>query len=980
MNQDEQTSSISIMNEGAHSEMPSENNEPNASGVLIKNNNGRKNASNVEQQCLQFIAYRESLSLLCNRTYFPLSMMRKLRGKEDDHSESLTIDSLKKDDTSSKKVVNTVKTNNSKNNSTSKKTSSKNVKDGSKKAAVSLVAKGSSYETVNYVIDGPCIVTLDNNIKILSSTWVVDDLSLTNEKEEAKDEMNSSERHTNEKHQLINSQSNVFICDNEDSRVTTLQFVKENLSKSIHQCSRFTVQNIEFCSFEIENATEITLQPLTMEKKIQHSNYEISGMKLLRFHSLYLKLNCIIYFSENEIYRVTSLISKSLKTKTAKSINNGIYRVVSATKISLIYDTDSTTGQQLSESMESNDTDSTLQTIAETDQHFYFESKSCKELLSLLKVANSFFHHIMHTSSTSSSAQTLFTFSTPYSILIHGPHNIGKTSTVKNIAKKLKYPLIYVNCNSLGGGLFGNEQAISSLANRMLETAQRRLTSTKNSNDLTIILFLDDLDKIQASLFSSLMSIQNEMEKSELMKTTIHQKKSTAVIHLIIIGSASSDCEFMKKMEMRGKFQREVKFELPSPKERTDFCKVMYGTTFTHLDFEKIGMSTTGYQFYDLIKVFSSLNADMKLYNNIHHEISTEYVLKRIIELNLTPSIKKLEHVDEGQENSHNEFISQVHNEEKEGSIMNSNSNEILNFDEKHWDKIGGLSHLKQKLRQAAEWPMKYPESFKRLGLQPPLGILLYGPPGTGKTTLIRTLALSTHSTFLYCNVAQVYSPYVGEAEKAIRDIMSKARIMNPSIVFFDEIDAIVGKREFTMGGADSVSSRVLSTLLNEMDGIEGTKNLLVVAATNRPDMIDSALMRPGRLEHLLYVPPPDVDAKKSIFEIHMKNLGERFLNAEGCEISREEMVRLLVENEEISGEMTGAEIEALCREACMSALREMEALKELKDCSSNQILLSWKNFCEARKRVQPFLSTTEGKRMLDNYAKFERSFEKNMK
>ncbi|EFC47198.1 predicted protein, partial [Naegleria gruberi] len=239
------------------------------------------------------------------------------------------------------------------------------------------------------------------------------------------------------------------------------------------------------------------------------------------------------------------------------------------------------------------------------------------------------------------------------------------------------------------------------------------------------------------------------------------------------------------------------------------------------------------------------------------------------------------------------------------------------------WNKIGGLSNLKQKIRQAAEWPMKYPDSFKRLGLQPPRGILLYGIPGTGKTTLVRTLALSTNSTFIYCNVAQVYSPYVGEAERAIRDIMSKARMMNPSVVFFDEIDAIVGKRDFSMGGADSVSSRVLSTLLNEMDGIESTKNLLVVAATNRPDMIDSALMRPGRLEHLLHVPPPDKEAKESIFEIHTKNLGETFLNSSNQLIHRSEFIKNLVECEEISGDMTGAEIEALCREACMAAIRD---------------------------------------------------------
>jgi len=222
--------------------------------------------------------------------------------------------------------------------------------------------------------------------------------------------------------------------------------------------------------------------------------------------------------------------------------------------------------------------------------------------------------------------------------------------------------------------------------------------------------------------------------------------------------------------------------------------------------------------------------------------------------------------------------------------------------------------------------------------------------------------------------VAQVYSPYVGEAERAIRDIMSKARIMNPSVVFFDEIDAIVGKRDFSMGGADSVSSRVLSTLLNEMDGIENTKNLLVVAATNRPDMIDSALMRPGRLEHLLYVPPPDFESKLTILEIHTQNMGEFFLNANNQPCPRNEFVQNLAQNEELTVDMTGAEIEALCREACMAALRDMERNGD----TDQNLMISWKNFEEARKRVQPFLSTNEGKRMLLNYEKFEKSFDKN--
>lgn len=731
-------SSVSIINDKVMNKACNNNNQPNE-------------GLNSQHKLLQFIAYREGLSLLYNRIYFPLSMMRKLRENNNNnnpehHSKSETTnDSRKKDDHGSKKVM-SKPTNISKMNT-------KSVKDSGKKTAVSLVAKDSSYETVNYVVDGPCIVTLDNTIQLLSSTWVVDDVSLNDSIEDVNDQMNTVSRKPKENQDVINSQSNVFICDSEESNTVTLQFLKEKFTKSIHQCSRFSVQNIEFCSFDIENATEITLQSLTPEKNIQQSPCEISGMKLLRFHSLYLKLNCIIYYSEKEIYRVTSLISKSVKTRTTKSSNNGIFRVVSATKINLCNGTDSISQQDQPkppETIENIDDTIDSTTSATESCSFYFESKSCKELLSLLKVAHSFFHHItLHASPHSSSSKNSLTFTTPYSILIHGPHNIGKTSTVKNIAKKLKYPLIYVNCNSLGGGMFGNEQAISSVANRIIETAQRRLATQPTTKDLTLILFLDDLDKIQQSLFSSLISIQTQMEKSE-MKTLPNKKihKSSTILHFIIIGSASSDCEFMKKMEMRGKFQREVKFELPSPQERTEFCKTMYSKMFAHLDFEKIGIATTGYQFYDLIKIFNSLHADRGLHKNI--EISTEYVLNRMTELHLTPSIKKI--VEQGQECEKESKISILSEEQASISQQQQDKqhhdNTLIDFDEKHWDKIGGLSYLKQKLRQAAEWPMKYPESFKRLGLQPPLGILLYGPPGTGKVRII-----ISHSYTLTLNV-----------------------------------------------------------------------------------------------------------------------------------------------------------------------------------------------------------------------------------
>ncbi|MGY5880791.1 MAG: AAA family ATPase, partial [Candidatus Thorarchaeota archaeon] len=227
-----------------------------------------------------------------------------------------------------------------------------------------------------------------------------------------------------------------------------------------------------------------------------------------------------------------------------------------------------------------------------------------------------------------------------------------------------------------------------------------------------------------------------------------------------------------------------------------------------------------------------------------------------------------------------------------------------------HWTDIGGLEEVIQRLEEVVEWPLKKPESFKRLGITPPKGVLIYGPPGCGKTLLARAVATESEANFISVKGPELISKWVGESEKAIREIFRKARTAAPAIIFFDEIDAIAPSRGGGGGGDFHHSERVISQLLTEMDGLETMKDVVVIAATNRPELIDKALIRTGRFDRFVNVDAPDKKSRKAIFEIYTANMPL----ADDVDISK------LVEATEY---YVGGDIEAICREAGMRALRE---------------------------------------------------------
>jgi transitional endoplasmic reticulum ATPase len=224
------------------------------------------------------------------------------------------------------------------------------------------------------------------------------------------------------------------------------------------------------------------------------------------------------------------------------------------------------------------------------------------------------------------------------------------------------------------------------------------------------------------------------------------------------------------------------------------------------------------------------------------------------------------------------------------------------------WDQVGGLDDAIQQLREAAEWPLNYPEVFKEAGIEPPKGILLFGPPGTGKTLLAKAVATESESNFISIKGPEVMSKWVGESEKAIREIFRKARQASPCIIFMDEIDSITPRR----GGAhdSNVTERVVSQLLTEMDGLTKVSNIVIIMATNRPDIIDPAILRPGRTDRYIAIDLPNQEARKEIFEIHTQTMPL----AEDVKI--EDLAK------ETEG-YTGADIASICKEAGMMAVRK---------------------------------------------------------
>lgn len=515
----------------------------------------------------------------------------------------------------------------------------------------------------------------------------------------------------------------------------------------------------------------------------------------------------------------------------------------------------------------------------------------------------------------------------PKGVLLYGPPGTGKTMIAKAVASESEANFIPISGPEIISKYYGeSEQKLREI----FEGAEKEGPS---------IIFIDEIDSIAPKRDDVVGEVERRVV-AQLLSLMDGLKSRGKVI---VIAATNRPNSIDQALRRGGRFDREIEIGIP---DRGGRLQILYVHTRgmpieKSMRLDMIADMTHGFVGADL----SSLCKEAAMH-------ALRRMLPMIsIEEEIPPEIMEQLEVTEA------DFV------EAHRNIEPSALREVfVEVPHVMWDDIGGLEQAKQELIEAVEWPLKYPDMFESLNTTPPRGILLFGPPGTGKTLLAKAVANESEANFISIKGPELLSKYVGESEKAVRETFRKAKQASPTVIFFDGLDSMVPKRG--MGLESQATERVVSQILTEIDGIEEMKDIVVVAATNRPDIIDPALLRPGRFDRLIYVKAPEREERIRIFNIHLagKPLSD--------EISSSELA-------DMSEGYVGADIEAVCREAAMMALRENIKPKMTKEEAyeaAGRIVLQIPHFKKAISRVRPSTSNSEMEMYVETACMFSRS------
>ncbi|XP_074505169.1 ATPase family gene 2 protein homolog A [Sebastes fasciatus] len=464
----------------------------------------------------------------------------------------------------------------------------------------------------------------------------------------------------------------------------------------------------------------------------------------------------------------------------------------------------------------------------------------------------------------------------PRGVLLYGPPGTGKTMIGRAIANEVGAHMTVINGPEIMSKFYGETEA------------RLRQIFTEASQRPPAIIFIDELD----ALCPKREGAQNEVEKRVVASLLTLMDGIGSEGHsgqLLVLGATNRPHALDPALRRPGRFDKELEVGVPSAAERADILQKQLNfipCSATAEEVTQLADAAHGYVGADLAAVCkeAGLRALRRALGSSHQPSDQQLTGK------VTVTLQDLQ------------WAMSV--------VKPSAMREVaIDVPKVRWSDVGGMEEVKLKLKQAVEWPLRHPEAFTRMGIQPPKGVLLYGPPGCSKTMIAKALANESGLNFLAIKGPELLSKYVGESERAVREVFRKARAVAPSIVFFDEIDALASERG-SSGSSGGVGDRVLAQLLTEMDGIEQLRDVTVLAATNRPDMIDKALMRPGRLDRIVYVPLPDAPTRREIFSLQFRNMP----------VAQNVSVDDLVPR---TNKYSGAEITAVCREAALLALQE---------------------------------------------------------